>query len=56
MWRFAAIIMAFFAYLPARYMLSHVITGTSQFDTIALNVTPLIACLVLIGIIIVAPE
>jgi hypothetical protein len=56
MWRFTAIVMAFFAYLPARYLLSNVITGTSQFDIIALNITPLIACLVLIGIVIVAPE
>ncbi len=54
MWRWTAIIAAFFAYLPARFMIAGVVTGTSATDVFVVEIVPFIGSLVVVAIIIFA--
>jgi len=54
MWRWTAIIAAFFAYLPARFFLVGVVTGTSATDIFIVEVVPFIAALIVVAIILFA--
>lgn len=54
MWRWTAIIAAFFAYLPARFMLAGVVTGTSATDLMIVEVVPFIAALIVVAMILFA--
>lgn len=54
MWRWTAIIAAFFAYLPARFMLAGVVTGTSATDLMVVEIVPFIGALALVAIVLFA--
>lgn len=54
MWRWTSIIAAFFAYLPARFMLAGVVTGTANTDIFVVEVVPFIAALIVVAVILFA--
>lgn len=54
MWRWTAIIAAFFAYLPARFMLAGVVTGTTATDLFIVEIVPFIGALAVVAIILFA--
>lgn len=54
MWRWTAIIAAFFAYLPARFMLAGIVTGTTATDLFIIEIVPFIGALALVAIVLFA--
>ena len=54
MWRWTAIIAAFFAYVAARFMMIGVVLGTTATDNLVVEIVPLIFALAVVAMVIFA--